>query len=155
VSTSNLQLSISYSQLGVFDARLKRPFNDWTARHVRQGFAWRKRSVSFRTLHSGGLTVLSIINPTSLSLLGSCVRAITVPFEVTEGMELAVASIGQELGFDLEPAVYQLTFEHGILDNQPWVRLHFIQTAEPVFLIVRQDAELCPEEHLLTTANPA
>lgn len=47
-------VDVSYSQLGVFVAGPLKPFNDWTDKHVAQGFAWRPESVSFRTLVEAG-----------------------------------------------------------------------------------------------------
>ena len=43
------KLDVSYGQVGVFWAILAKPFNDWSEAHVRQGFAWRPGSVSFKT----------------------------------------------------------------------------------------------------------
>lgn len=61
MSTSLLikQISISYSQLCVFDPALTEPYNEWLPEHNAQGFSWRPGSVSFATsfdreaMHSG------------------------------------------------------------------------------------------------------
>lgn len=53
-AVASFSLEIAYGQIGVFDASLAQPFNDWTDAHVRQGFSWRSGSVSFRTLEGAG-----------------------------------------------------------------------------------------------------
>jgi hypothetical protein len=47
-------IEILYRQIAVFRSRLEHPFNDWTPRHVKQGFSWRPGSVSFATLVESG-----------------------------------------------------------------------------------------------------
>ncbi|MFC0691986.1 competence protein ComJ [Paraburkholderia humisilvae] len=36
-----IKFEVSYSQLAVFASAFSQPYNDWSDRHVVQGFAWR------------------------------------------------------------------------------------------------------------------
>ncbi len=154
---ATLSIEIAYAQLAVFDATLASPFNDWTDAHVRQGFAWRPGSVSFRTLDSAGSLAVEVLRDQIYESKSRAQRVIVVPFTIPEHGNIEVASIGSGACFHLPPGEYELTFEHGRnVDGRLWAGLYFVRTEKPVLArILRADADLSPPAVLLMTANPA
>jgi len=148
-------LEVAYSQISVFQSCLKDPFNDWTDKHVAQGFSWRPGSVSFRTLDGEGPVSVIVEKGTTLDVSPSTIRAIQVPFHVQSGVGLEVATVVGAVGIDLDPGDYTLLFEHGRYgDSGMWCKFRFVPgTAAP--RVVCADAELHPGEELLMDAQPA
>lgn len=154
----SFSLHISYGQLAIFDASLTLPFNDWTAEHVRQGFAWRPGSVSFRTLDEGGEIEIEVSRTQTLDeTTSSAARIIDVPFAVPESGNIEVASITAGVTLALPPGGCSLRFEHGIgNDQRMWAKLSFRPATTVVApRIVRADAELMPPAVLVMEAVPA
>jgi Competence protein J (ComJ) len=153
---SNFSISVSYQQIAVFLGELDQPFNDWTERHVAQGFSWREGSVSFRTPNDGPMCV-SVGRGGGFSPSPDAVRVIRVPFVVPSTGGVEVASIADSCELGVTPGLYGLTFECGIRsEDGMWCRLHFEPTSSPVEAeILRADAELSPGPHLLMEAKPA
>lgn len=109
-------LEICYGQLAVFQAKLDKPFNDWTQSHVAQGFVWRYGSVSFATLDVAGPVELNVgVGKTEVGSWAD--RIIAVPFEVDESGEIEVASISEGHILSLPAGRYRLVFEHGRGEN--------------------------------------
>lgn len=79
----SFELLVSNYQIAVSDTTLERPCNDWRREHVRQGFSWRARSVSFRTLDILSSPVEVRLSD-ALSLREDSKRTIRVPFRVAE-----------------------------------------------------------------------
>ncbi|ASP69164.1 competence protein ComJ [Sinorhizobium meliloti] len=75
-------LDVEYNQVAVFSRGLTNPFNNWEERHVSQGFAWRSRSVSFRTLNNGPHAVDVLTTEYAGPLSHGVIRAVEVPFDV-------------------------------------------------------------------------
>lgn len=156
--TSAVSIEVSYGQLAVFWRGLERPFSDWSDDHVAQGFAWRAKSVSFRTLVETGrhdITVSISNGPPSLS--PRVKRVLRVPFDVPPSGEIEVASISDGAAVALPPGTYQLQCEFlGAIEHQSeLVHLTFFRSTTPIFEVAVADAELSPPTKLLTTANPA
>lgn len=111
---ASFTVGIEYGQLAVFDGRLHAPFNNWTDRHVAQGFSWRPGSVSFMpVLHSGRATVV-VKRATAFRQSKKAERVIAVPFNVTAGMPVEIGSVSTPAGahvLDLAPGEYRLLFE--------------------------------------------
>ena len=106
-----VQIYLSYSQLCVFLKTLPQPFNDWSDRNYSQGFSWRPGSVSFRTLLEEGECDLSIsVSEPVPSLDEKCMRAIRLPFDVSEG-EVEIGSISDSMVLDLSIGQYILQVE--------------------------------------------
>lgn len=151
-------LEVSYSQLAVFASSLAQPFNDWTDRHVAQGFAWRPGSVSFRTLLEGGRHLVEICVVDHLGPVDSeAVRVIDVPFEVPQDGGIEIGSISETIPLTLPVGSFELRCEFLRPETQEGerVRLTFARTDMSHFRLVRADRDLSPGEELLTTASPA
>lgn len=151
-------LEVSYGQLAVFASSLKQPFNDWTDRHVAQGFAWRPGSVSFRCLVEAGHHLIEIAVVDRLGPLDSeAVRVINVPFEVPLDGAVELGSISETIPVSLPMGLFQLRCEFFKPNSAVGarVRLTFAQMEKANFEVVRADQELSPGEVLLTTALPA
>jgi hypothetical protein len=147
-----------YGQLAVFWASLQQPFNDWSQKHVNQGFAWRQGSASFRTLEESGEHAVKVEVfdlPTAVS--DNAVRVVEVPFEVPADGKIEVASIGDSFQLTLPVGLYSLRCEFFPKSHNKClpVKLVFSRSDSPVFKIIRADAELVIEGPLLTEAIPA
>lgn len=158
MEANELVVSVSYSQLAVFDHSLERPFNTWTDEHAAQGFSWRPGSVSFRTIEESGphLVAVKLETHASEPALGA-VRVIDVPFEVPPSGKIEVASISDSSLLELPAGRYQLRFECCERANSPSPRVHllFMRNPSPRFCVVRADPALSPSANLLLAASPA
>jgi hypothetical protein len=151
-------VNVSYSQLAVHLSSLSKPFNDWSQRHVDQGFSWRAGSVSFRTLAEAGIHEVEIVViERAIDLAEGAVRAIEVPFEVPDSGEIRIASIADEASVRVPSGKYSLRAEFiEQKGNHPYrVRLVFYRNPRATFRIVLADKTLSPDGDLLTTAVPA
>jgi Competence protein J (ComJ) len=91
--TTSFFLSVSYSQIAVFDSAVAQPFSMWTERHVNQGFAWRDGSVSFQTIAGGGRHLVEVaVVSRDMELSSDAARIIQVPFEIPASSSIEVAS---------------------------------------------------------------
>jgi hypothetical protein len=158
MGTNELVISVSYSQLAVFDRSLERPFNEWTDRHVAQGFSWRPGSVAFRTIEEAGQHLVTVRLETEESdPAPDAIRVIDVPFEVPPSGAIEIGSISDSVSLELPSESYQLRFECYEHANSatPRVRLLFYRNGNPRFDILRADSELNPGTDLLLIASPA
>lgn len=153
---ATFQFEISYAQLAVFQGGLGTPYNDWSDRHVLQGFAWRSESVSFRTLGDGELDVSVVASKTHVPRKDA-VRAIEVPFEVPSSGIVEFGSIMETKQIELPSGNYALMFETGESnDGEQWATLTFRPVAAPLpARVVKADDELSPQEPLMMEAVPA
>jgi len=155
---TTITVEVSYSQLSVFASSLKQPFNDWTERHVSQGFAWRPGSVSFRSLVESGPHSIEI---DAVDRMGSvhddAVRVVEVPFEVPADGDVEIGSITETIPVSLPAGSFLLRCEflQSASSGNEHVRLTFARSDTPQFAVVRADPELMPDEELLTEAEPA
>lgn len=149
---------VSYAQLAVFRSDLQHPFNNWTDKHVAQGFSWRPGSVSFRSLIESGMHSISIDVVDQLgSLDATVVRAVEVPFDVPESGCIEVGSIGDAVPLSLAPGAYLLRCEFLTPgpDGGERVQLKFSKSDPANFAISRADSDLSVEGDLVTSAEPA
>ena len=81
-------LYASYAQVAIFLSSLEQPFNNWTDRHVAQGFAWREGSVSFAVTDGGDCFVEILLNDDQSSIVSETIREIWVPlrYQYTAGL---------------------------------------------------------------------
>jgi hypothetical protein len=153
-----ITLEVSYGQLAVFASSLIDPFNDWTDRHVAQGFAWRPGSVSFRTIAENAQHSVTVeVVDTLASLDSEAVRVFEVPFEVPSDGVVEIGSVGETVLLNLAPAPYLLRCEFLMptADGLGHVRLVFARRESSRFAIVRADAAIRADCELLTTAEAA
>jgi len=149
---------VSYSQIAVFDRALERPFNEWTEKHVIQGFSWRPENVAFATVEEGGQHVVEVaIDFDQREPSRDVVRIIDVPFEVPNGGDIEIASISDGLPLNMQPGSYQLRFEYckPTEARPPKIRFQFKRDDKPVFAVVRTDADRVLAGSLILTASPA
>jgi hypothetical protein len=155
---TRIDLNVSYGQLSVFLSSLVRPFNDWTDRHVAQGFAWRDGSVSFRTLEEAGPHAVSVDVVDYIGSVDSdAVRVIEVPFDVPADGAVEVASITEAIPLRLPHGRFLLRCEFlkPPSDGRERVRLVFAKKDPPRFAVVRADPALAVSGELLTMAEAA
>ena len=158
MAATNFRLYVSYSQLAIFASSLEKPFNDWTERHLAQGFAWRPGSVSFRTLVESGAHSIDVATTKQLGAVSvNAIRAIDVPFEVPPDGAIEVASISDSVPITLIPGCYSARCEFlGVgPEGHEQVRITFAKDEKPHFAIARVDSQLSADKELLTTAEPA
>ena len=158
MATHIFKVDVSYSQIAVFCSSTNQPFNDWTQKHVDQGFAWRKCSVSFRTLvefgmHSVEVVILDYLPEVSSNVL----RAIDVPFDIEKDSDISIASIADSALFGLLHGSYALRCEFLGLDCDGFqkVRLLFARHDIPHFSIAKGDKDVSESVELIKFANAA
>jgi hypothetical protein len=158
LGTEELTVFVSYSQLVVFDCSVDHPFNDWSEKHVAQGFSWRPRSLAFRTLYEAGEHVLMVrLEAQEFDPPRDAARVIDVPFEVPPSGAIEIASISDSVALEIPPGSYQMRFEgYEQSDGEkPKVCFLFYRTDSPCFNIAKADADLNPSADLLLTASVA
>jgi Competence protein J (ComJ) len=158
MSSVEFHILVSYSQVTVFDHSLERPFNQWTDKHVAQGFSWRTGSAAFRTISEGGRHLVIVTMGVAEDVRPpNAVRIIDVPFEVPADGTVEIGSISDSSLLEIPSGKYRLRFEcyRPVSDQAARIRFLFIKDASPIFHIVRADPELSPEEELLLTASAA
>lgn len=151
-------VEVSYAQLSVFASSLPHPFNDWTDRHVLQGFAWRPGSVSFRSLVEAGLHSIEVDVVDRIgNVHDDAIRVLDVPFEVPSDGEVEIGSIGETIPISLPAGSFLLRCEFLQSAHRAGeqVRLTFARNDTPRFEVVRADSELMPHGELLIDAEPA
>lgn len=153
----SFRLMITYRTLAVFDPALEQPFNDWTPRHVAQGFTWRESSVTFSTLDDGGMMQVTLRQCDEVLQYAETQRAIIVPFSVGASGLVEVTSIDQGPQISLAPGKYALVFETGRnADTTMWCLLTFVPSKKPIEpRILVADEALSPSYPLLMAAVPA
>lgn len=149
-----VKLFISYNQLSIFLSKMKNPFNDWTEKHVLQGFAWRKGSVSFATIQDGKKDVHLNFSK-SFSLHKSCLRAISMPFNVPLNDKVEIASISNGIQIELPHGEYQVVYQIVKEGKKMFYDISFIQDGSLKPEILKKDDLLEPKATLLMTAKSA
>ena len=153
-----VKIDISYSQFVVFRSAIQEPFNEWSEKHVAQGFSWRPGCVSFRTLVEFGVHSLEIAVVERFEALEpEIIRAIEVPFEVSSEGDIEIASISDSVQLTLPSGNYCLRCEFlgDSGEGGQSVRLVFARDEAPRFALVKIDAQLSSNEVLLTNAKAA
>lgn len=153
-----VEVYVSYGQICVFASTVQQPFNDWTDRHVEQGFAWRPGSVSFRTMIEAGPHSIEVDLVEKLSKVDrDAVRTIEVPFEVPPGAQVEVGSISETVPISLPTGLFHLRCEflQSASPQVERVRLTFSKSDVPHFAVTRVDSNLRVGHDLLTSAAPA
>jgi hypothetical protein len=152
------QLQVLYSQIAIFDPSIESPFNDWTERHVAQGFSWRPRSVSFSTLIEACLAQVTVrvIDTYREPALEHALRAIVVPFTVCENCRVEVASITESFVVEVPSGQYALCYSSGLLSSEAvWIELLFGRAAKVEPAILKADPVLHPSDPPFLGADPA
>jgi hypothetical protein len=158
VSSVEFPIFVSYSQVTVFAHSLERPFNQWTDKHVAQGFSWRPGSAAFRTIAEGGQHLVTVtVDVTEDEQPPGAIRVIDVPFEVPADGSVEIGSISDSSLLEIPRGTYTLRFEcyEPVSGQTARIRLLFTRDATPAFSIVRADPELSPEGELLLTTLAA
>ena len=149
-------LYVSYSQLAVFAVGLDQPFNDWSPRHVAQGFAWRQESVSFRFPEWDANTTVTVSIRDKAPDEIDGMWAVRVPFSLVGGRGVEVASISDSFDVaELADGTYDLYYAVSAEDPRT-CELVFVPVREslPPSVLVAGDG-LEPESPLLMEADPA
>lgn len=152
---SNFSLYVSYSQVGVFDAALENPFNDWTSEFVNQGFAWREGSTSFRTLDEEGNLHVIVKVVEQHQIVDEAERGVRVPFCVPDSGEIEVASITDGQPLSLPAGDYSLFFETWKEGEEMRCNLTFCKEFKAEAKLVKCDSDLSPTLPLRMDAQPA
>jgi hypothetical protein len=121
---TKFQVDILYSQIAVFSASLRQPFNDWSRRHVEQGFSWRKGSVSFRTAEEvveANVEFLINSSRNDIVRLFEAIDILALPFSVSGGQGIEIGSISSSVPFDLPDGEFGLFYmpkrvDRGVLE---------------------------------------
>ena len=150
---------IFYSQLIVSDEAIAPVPNDWSARHVAQGFAWRPGTVAFGTLGDVGDLRVEVRVAGDPEALPDAARAIVVPFSVSPPGHVTLSDCVNEETVGVPAGEDALFFEIGGLKEErgqeaEWCRLSFVPGGDVQPEILRADAELSPQYPLLMEPDP-
>ncbi|GAO37570.1 hypothetical protein SCT_3003 [Sulfuricella sp. T08] len=152
---SSFDLYYSYAQVAAFSPALDKPFNDWSDRHVKQGFTWREKSASFRMLEEEGVCRINVVMAENFKPTEGAKRAFVVPFDV-DACGVEVGSISDSHLFDIPAGHYALYFETGQVGAQgQWAIITFMLQHEVEPQVLIEDSQLCPTYPLEMRANPA
>lgn len=151
---AKFNLDISYTQIAIFDRKMKNPFNDWEQKHVDQGFSWRKKSISFQTLDNDNTSVKVEFVEKYKKLEVGCKRAISVPFHFT-GKEIEIASISDSQILQIPTGKYQVIFQIGSKNKKSWIKFTFIQNGDLEPKIILKDKKLKVVKSLYMKSNAA
>lgn len=150
---TSFTVQVAYSQLAVFNGKMDKPLNKWTHHHVRQGFSWRKGSVSFKTLEEDcELSIQLNLVDKFPPINQKSAQVIEVPFAVgTYGIE--IGSVTASEAVSIPEGNYELRIE--LLDGSRFALLWFSSKEEMKFNVVKlhQSSELPTD--LILTAEPA
>lgn len=151
-----LNMHLTHSQICVFLSSTAQPYNDWSERSFSQGFAWRKGSVSFRTLlESGDHQINLFINEPFPELEIEVVRAFRVPFEILGG-GIEVASISDSIPLEVQAGKYILQVEFLVIKENKIPEINIrLNKGETDFDILRADDEIFVDGELDVNAAPA
>lgn len=153
---TSFEIFISYSQIALFEDSVENPFNDWSDRHVAQGFAWRDESVSFKTLEESGKCIVTVCFENDIIIDNAATRVILVPFTVHKSGCCEIASISDSQVLKIKAGDYGLLYQTGYNDDDTmWIRFSFIPRRTVTPQVIRADKELSPKEPLLMEAFPA
>jgi len=158
MSSVEFPILVSYSQVTVFDHSLDRPFNQWTDKHVAQGFSWRPGSAAFRTIAEGGRHLVTVVVDVKENEKPSdAARIIDVPFEIPVDGSVEIGSISDSYLLEIPTGIYKLRFEcyEPIDGRAARIRFLFTLDANPSFHVARADPDLSPESELLLTTSAA
>lgn len=156
MTSVSFDLTVTYSQIALFDPSLQNPFNDWRPQHVAQRFSWRPESVSFGTLQEGGVLRVEVRLVKEIGLRADAKRAILVPFSVGPSGLIEVAGLDTGKQVNVPEGNYALVFETGYNDDDTmWCRLTFVPSDSVQAEILRADSEMSPSSPLLMEARPA
>lgn len=150
----NAIVDISYGQLCVFDPSLDEPFNDWTDRHLEQGFAYRPGSVSFAT-DQGGEAIVAIRRAAQPPDLQEARVAIVVPFEVADSGEVEVGSISSSAAAEIGAGQFALYFVDRGATASPNFELVFVEDVGAVPAVLKEGATAKKAATYLLEATPA
>jgi hypothetical protein len=149
---------IFYSQLIVTDEAIAPVPNDWTERHVAQGFTWDPGTVSFGTLGDVGDLRVEVQVAGDPEARPDAARAIVVPFSVSPPGHVTLSDCVNEETVGVPAGEYALLFEIGRLNEErvkeaEWCRLSFVPGGDVQPEILRADAELSPQYPLLMESD--
>lgn len=152
----SLKIYLSYSQICIFESSLSNPFNNWSDKSFNQGFSWRDRSVSFRTLLEEGNHLITIfINEPIPELDEDVVRAFKVPLDTSDG-NIEIASISDSIPLKIPEGKYVLQIEFLTVsqNKNPEVNIR-LNKGETSFLILKADNEIYVDEGFDINSPPA
>lgn len=150
-------ISLSYSQLNVFNSQLENPYNNWSTDYVKQGFSWRENSLSFNTILDSGTCHLTLYINTDFRPK-NYIRAIAVPFTLTENGVIELGSMDNFFQLKLLSGSYEVVFaiEKVMTDvNQVDISLFINKSVRTTAEILIQDDFLMPNSPLLLDAVAA
>lgn len=149
-----VQVTILYSQLCVFDPALEAPFNDWEEAHSAQGFAWRPRSVAFATSDYPSAVAIDVTCADTPPDLGAASTAIRVPFEAPSSGSVEVGSVMSGVEVPIPPGSYALYYLAPPADGQPF-RLIFVKAEVVEPEVLKEGLYARRQGAYLMTAQPA
>lgn len=170
----SFDLGVTYSFIAV--QNIGCTMNDWSDKHVLQGFTWRPESVSFGMLNSCTKAFVEVWMQNEFLLDSKAERAIQVPFFVTSVEGIVFRDVGDEPNANLiyiPQGKYSLVFETGFREeyrDMPgyqgrlsvllpvWCRFTFTLKGTQELVeaeVLRADSNLSPTHPLLMEAAPA
>lgn len=149
-----LEITVSYAQLCVFDPAIEAPYNDWADAHVAQGFSWRPGSVSFATDSDCASVVVKVMSTEGAPDLADADSAIRVPFVVPPSGTVEIGSVMSGVEASFPPGYYALYFLAPSSATLPF-RLVFVPADKIEPAVLREGRNAKMQVGYLMTAVPA
>lgn len=149
-----VQIVISYGQLGVFDPALVGPYNDWNEEHVAQGFSWRPGSVSFATADIVTPVIVDVTRLEAPPVTDEAASAIRVPFDVSTRGLVEIGSIASSVEVSFPAGSYALYFLEPQRGEDPF-RLIFVPMDDVDPAVLKEGAKARQQDRYLMMATAA
>ncbi len=150
---AKFEVSVSYTQIVVFESGVTPPVLEWTDEHVAQGFSWMPTIISFGVPDHDGLCHMQIETADQIEADPKSLWAIRVPFDVPSA-PLSIGSIFDTKNVSVPEGKYNVIFEalpgDTLKDGDYAFALHlkFVKDPNPDFEIIKQGTELTTDKVL-------
>ncbi len=150
------ELEIAYQQISIFNYGVEKPFSNWTADHIAQGFTLRTEAIGIMTLNQAGRIKTNIDK--NESILDEAKRIYIFPFQVNGGRGIEIATIVEGFPIEIEDGKYSLLIQLGEISTEmEWCCFSFCNynqnSMQPK--IIRADMNITKRSNFLLKANPA
>lgn len=160
------KMEVQFGDISIFDLGFVAPCHDWTEVEIDQGFCWNLTQVAFLTLQYKGELEVSVEIDDKVEIRPDAIRAIQVPFLVTEHSAISIWK-SSDIWYEIPEGDYCLVYQTGLKpvvlekssgegNSAPdwydmWCTITFVPQANVEARILRRDAKISPLLPLITT----
>lgn len=151
-------VTVTHSQVVVFEASGSIKSLRWEDEHVAQGFVWSRGDVAFGVPDHDGICRIRVEQRLRVWIDTGSLWAIQVPFYVNR-RNILVGTVMEQKSMSIEPGNYNVIFEafsgrdSGISDLAYIFHITFSNAADPAFCILKSGQELSTDKVLREDAQ--